>query len=89
MIIQLNPSLELNTPKGLAVCHFLRFATLEDDPLWGCFQEDGQIWWWPNWQVRAVRNFSAGRPDPEYPEPEPSVSKYKGTRRKGTRKHRA
>lgn len=66
-ILQLNPPLLLETPKGTAVCHFLEMRGEELDPLWGCFQEDGQIWWWPNPKIRAIRNFTQERYCPEKP----------------------
>lgn len=64
-VLQLNPPLEFNTPKGHSICYFLIYCGLESDVLWGCLQDDGQFWWWPNWEVRGMRNFSAGRPNPE------------------------
>ena len=80
--LQLNPPIELSTPKGVGQCHFLVDNGTEASSLWVVIQEDGQIWWWPNSQVRGVRNFSMGRPDPEKPYPIPAVEAYRKKSRK-------
>lgn len=83
-MIQLNPPIELRTPKGIALCHFIATNGAEANTLWVCFEADGQIWWWPNHQVRAIRNFSMDRTDPEAPAPIPALERYKvRKRRKG------
>jgi len=62
MIIQLNPPIPLQTPKGNALAHFLIDYGPESHLLWVCFQnETGEIWSWPNTEVRAEKNISLGR----------------------------
>lgn len=62
MILQLNPPIPLNTPKGEALCHFLIDYGPESDLLWVCFQQlTGEIWTWNNKEVRADKNISLGR----------------------------
>ena len=65
MILQLNPPIWLSTPKGDALCHFLIDYGVELDMVWGCFSEDGEIWFWPNQQVRAIKNITMLRDKPE------------------------
>lgn len=66
-IIRLDPPIPLETPRGQAYAHFLQDAGDERDMLWTCFHEDGQIWTWPNYDVRACRNVTLGRISPEKP----------------------
>lgn len=62
MIIQLNPTIPLTTPKGdgLAVAlidygedHNLKWVVIQDDT--------GEIWTWDNSKVRGVKNITHGR----------------------------
>lgn len=62
MILQLNPSLPVRTPKGPAIAHFLIDTGLENDLQWVCFQDgSGECWTWSNRDVRAQKNITAGR----------------------------
>jgi hypothetical protein len=62
MMIQLNPPLPLQTPKGLGLAHFLIDYGVEADLVWVVFQdEDSQIWCWRNQEVRAEKNITFGR----------------------------
>jgi hypothetical protein len=62
MILQLNPALPLDTPKGKALCHFMIDYGEEADLLWVCFQDDtGECWTWSNKDIRAQQNVSMGR----------------------------
>ena len=72
MIVQLDPPLWLQTPKGEGLAHFLEAQSLEQSLYWIVFQEDGQIWRWENERVRAVKNITLGRNDPEKPKANPS-----------------
>lgn len=63
MMLQLDPVLPLDTPRGPGVAfmvidygaeHSLIFVTVQDD--------DGQIWCWPNAKVRGRKNITMGRP---------------------------
>ena len=67
MILQLNPPLPLETPKGLGLCHLVIDHGPEHHLVWVVFQEDGQVWSWENPQVRADKNITWGRPNPEKP----------------------
>ena len=63
MIIQLNPTLPMLTPKGPALAHFLIDYGEEHHLMWVCIQDDsGEIWTWPNTQVRSQTNPSFSRP---------------------------
>lgn len=62
MIIQLNPTIPLTTPKGdgLAVAlidygedHNLKWVVIQDDT--------GEIWTWDNSKVRGVKNITHSR----------------------------
>ena len=69
MIVQLDPPLWLVTPKGEGLAHFLEAQSLEQSLYWVVFQESGEIWRWPNEQVRAAKNITLERPNPEKPVP--------------------
>ena len=65
MLIQLNPPLPVNTPRGKALAQILIDYGAEHDLIWVCFQQDtGEIWCWKNQDVRAERNITFGR-DPD------------------------
>lgn len=62
MIIQLRPSIPLQTPKGPAIAHFMIDTGLENELQWVCFQDNtGECWTWRNRDVRAQKNITAGR----------------------------
>ncbi len=65
MLLQLNPPLWLETPKGLALAHFLLDSGAEHNMTWGCFINDGphagEIWWVENPHVRACKNWTIER----------------------------
>jgi hypothetical protein len=62
MIIQLNPPIFLNSPKGLCLAHFLIDYGIEDDLYWTVFQQDtGECWTWNNKDIRAQKNITIGR----------------------------
>ena len=59
MILQLDPTIPLETPKGSAKAHFLIDYGQEHHLLFVCFQDDtGECWTWPNPQVRLQENIS-------------------------------
>jgi hypothetical protein len=61
-ILQLNPPIPLNTPRGPALAHILIDYGPEHNLMWVCFgDDDGQCWTWPNNKVRAQKNISLGR----------------------------
>lgn len=62
MIIQLNPPLWFNTPKGLALCHFLIDRGPENELEFVCFQQEtGECWSWTNPDIRIAKNVTLGR----------------------------
>lgn len=62
MMIQLNPPLPLNTPKGEGLAHFLIDYGIEDNLYWVVFiTETGECWTYANPKVRAVKNITLGR----------------------------
>ena len=75
--LQLDPPIELNTPKGHGVCHFLIYDGTDNNTLWGTLQDDGQWWFWPTHLVRGIRNFSQGRDNPERPPLAPAFEQFK------------
>ena len=69
MIIQLNPTLPLETPKGKAFAHFLIDYGEEHHLMWVCFQDDtGECWTWSNANVRIQKNPTMGRIDIKWPD---------------------
>jgi hypothetical protein len=61
MMLQLNPTICLDTPKGRGLCHFVIDYGEEHDLLWVVADDaTGEIWTWPNPKVRFVRNISLG-----------------------------
>jgi len=62
MILQLNPPIFLNTPKGEGLAHFLIDYSIEDNLYWVCFmQETGECWTFANPEIRAPKNITIGR----------------------------
>lgn len=61
-VIQLDPPIPLDTPKGSALAHALIDYGAEHDLLWICFQDDtGECWTWRNPEIRAQKNITMGR----------------------------
>jgi len=61
-MLQLDPPIPLDTPKGPALAHFLVDYGTEHHWLWVCFQDEtGECWTWENTQVRAQHNLTFGR----------------------------
>jgi len=59
MIIQLDPTIPMITPKGLAKAHFLIDYGQEHHLLWVCFTDaTGECWTWANPQVKLPPNVS-------------------------------
>lgn len=62
MMLQLNPQIPLITPKGNAQAIIVIDYSEEHDLKWVCIQDDtGEIWAWPNNQVRGFKNITTGR----------------------------
>lgn len=65
-MLQLNPPLPMNTPKGEGFAHFLIDYGPESDLYWTVFiTETGEVWTFANHQVRASKNITLGRTDPK------------------------
>ena len=61
-IIQLDPPLPLNTPKGSGFAHFIIDYGIEHNLFWVVFQDEtGECWTWDNTQIRAQKNITIGR----------------------------
>src|SRR5579862_7157896 len=74
MLVQLNPPLPLETPKGSGWAHFVIDYGPEAALLWVVFMdEDGACWTVPNVEVRMSYNWTMGRRKPEDREPEPAM----------------
>lgn len=56
-ILQLNPPLWLETPKGQGLAHFVIDPGVEHDLQWVCFiNETGEVWTFANPEVQAAKN---------------------------------
>lgn len=67
-MLQLNPPLPMNTPKGEGFAHVLIDYGPESDLYWTVFiTETGEIWTFANREVRASKNVTLGRVAPTVP----------------------
>ena len=65
-VTRLDPPIPLETTKGKGVAHFLIDYGFEHDLIWVVFLNDnGQCWSFKNQDIRAQRNITAGRNEPE------------------------
>ena len=61
-MLQLNPPIPVDTPKGSALAMLLIDYGPELDLMWVTFiDETGECWTWPNPKIRAQKNVSLGR----------------------------
>lgn len=61
-LLQLNPPIPLETPKGKAFAHILIDYGQEHDLIWVCFQDDtGECWSWGNKDIKMQHNITMGR----------------------------
>jgi len=71
-MLQLDPPMELDTPKGLGLAWFVIDYGIEHNLHWVVVLHDtGEIWTFKNPDVRATKNITLGRLDYErmpYPE---------------------
>jgi hypothetical protein len=64
-VLQLNPPIPVETPKGKAMAMFLIDYGPEHDLMWVTFiDETAECWTWPNPKIRAQKNITLGR-DPK------------------------
>jgi hypothetical protein len=61
LILQLNPAIPLDTPKGKSFAHFLIDMGQEHHLLWVCFvDETGECWTFKNPEIKLQRNETMG-----------------------------
>lgn len=62
MILQLNPPLCVETPKGKGWAHFLYDYSIEANSMFGVFMNDSSEYWiFQSLDVRIERNITLGR----------------------------
>jgi len=62
MILQLNPPIPLNTPKGSGLAHLVIDMGCEHHLLWVVILDsNGEIWTFENPEVRGQKNITMGR----------------------------
>lgn len=67
MFYQLRPSIPLRSPKASGEAIAVIDYSKEDDLLWVIVDDEtGQLWWVPNGEVRAYKNYSIGRKAIDY-----------------------
>lgn len=67
-MLQLNPPIPMNTPKGEGFAHILLDYGPESDLYWTVLiTETGEIWTYANKYVRASKNITLGRTQPQAP----------------------
>ena len=67
-VLQLNPPIPMNTPKGEGFAHILIDYGPESDLYWTVLiTATGEIWTYANRYVRASKNITLGRTDPSLP----------------------
>ena len=67
-LLQLNPPIPMNTPKGEGFAHILIDYGPESDLYWTVLiTATGEIWTYANRYVRAAKNITLGRTDPSPP----------------------
>lgn len=79
-MMQLNPPLPMNTPKGEGFAHVLIDYGPESDLYWTVFiTETGEIWTFANREVRASKNITLGRVSPSVPKQRERVENGAGS----------
>jgi hypothetical protein len=61
MMLQLNPPMPMNTPRGKGLAHIVIDYGPESGLIWVILQDDGECWSWQNKDVRAQTNITMGR----------------------------
>jgi hypothetical protein len=63
-MLQLNPTLPMDTPKGSGRAHFVIDAGQEHHVVWGVvIDATGEVWWFEHPDVRVQANPTIGRPE--------------------------
>lgn len=61
-ILQLEPSIPVDTPKGAGLAILVTWLNEEHHLLWTVIQDDsGEVWTWENPKVRGQKNIQMGR----------------------------
>jgi len=72
-MLQLNPPIPMCTPKGEGFAHILIDYGPESDLYWTVLiTETGEIWTYANKYVRASKNITLGRTQPDKPPRDPA-----------------
>lgn len=67
-MLQLDPPIPMTTPKGEGFAHILLDYGPESDLYWTVLlTQSGEIWTYANRHVRAAKNITLGRTDPNRP----------------------
>lgn len=62
MLIQLDPPIPMTCPKGSGLAYILIDYGIDYDLHWVIFLDaNGEIWTYPNREVRAIKNITIGR----------------------------
>ena len=81
MLVQLNPPLHMETPKGKGWAHFCIDYGPETHLLWVVFMDaDGACWTVPNPEIRLSPNWSMGRrPSDHEPKEQEKTARFRPT----------
>ena len=60
-MLQLEPPIEVDTPKGRGYAEVIIDYGLEADLYFMCVINSGEIWVYPAKEIRATKNITAGR----------------------------
>ena len=67
-MLQLNPPLWLQTPKGIGLAHLVTWDSPEHSLMWTVADEQtGECWTWPNERIRFPKNITLDRTAPNKP----------------------
>lgn len=67
MLLQLNPMLPVNTPKGEGYAFLVIDYSQEHDLLFTVMLDNGEVWTFSNKEIRGCKNISMDRKDPSKP----------------------
>jgi hypothetical protein len=85
MLVQLNPPLHMETPKGPGLAHFVIDYGPEAHLQWVVFMDaDGACWTVPNPEIRISFNWTMGRRRAETARPDDKQTRFRPTVAAGT-----
>lgn len=73
MILQLNPPIPMQTPKGHGFANFLVDRGMEFDNEWIIFLDNGEIWSFLNRDVRLEKNVTFDRVETKFRNEHPTL----------------